>query len=70
MEAAGGGFSHTRTEIRRSETEQPCQGEGIGPLEGVAGGPAVEVEVGFAGVAGGEAGDEIGGQCDPAVEAF
>jgi len=31
MEAAGGGFSHTRTGIRRSETERPCQSEGGGP---------------------------------------
>lgn len=69
MEAAGGGFSYTRTEIRRSETEQPCQGEGIGTLEGAASGPALEAKGGFAEVAGGEAEDEIGSEGEPASEA-
>ena len=69
MEAAGGGFSHTRTGIKRSETEQPCQSEGIGHQEGVAGGLAMAAHGGLAGAAGGEAGDEIGGEREPAVEA-
>jgi hypothetical protein len=42
VEAACGGFSHTRSGIRRSETEQPRQVEAFGPLEGVGAGPAVE----------------------------
>ncbi len=37
--------------------------------EAGTGGPAVAADGGVAGMAGGETGDEIGGKCEPAVEA-
>lgn len=55
-------------EGRTCETGQSVRGERLRFSVSAAGGHTAEAHGGFAGVAGSEAGDEIGGEREPPVE--